>query len=44
MTQRMLFNETEIPYMWAGCSSFEMMDLLYSKAEDFYASIPDVEY
>ena len=44
MTPRILFNETELPDMYAGCSSFEMMDLLYSKAEDFYASIPDVEY
>ena len=44
MTPRILFNETEMPDMCAGYSPFEMMDLLYSKAEDFYESIPDVEY
>ena len=44
MTRRLLFNETEIPEMYAGCSDIVLSDLLYSKAEDFYASIPYVEY
>ena len=44
MTLKILFNESEIPDIWTGCSSYELADLLYSKAEDFYESIPDVEY
>ena len=44
MTPKILFNETEISEMYAGFSSYELADLFYAKAEDFYASIPNVEY
>lgn len=44
MSRKILFDETEIPETYAGCSTYELSDLFYAKAEDFYASIPDVEY
>lgn len=44
MPEMVLYDETDIPRGLAECSCYEMSDAVYAKGEDFYDSIPDIEF
>lgn len=39
-----LYDETDLPDDTAGLTGVELLDVLYSRGEDFYESIPEIEY
>ena len=39
-----LYDETDLPDDTTGLTSIELLDVLYSRGEDFYESIPEIEY
>ena len=44
MTAKLLYSDTEIAEEDIRLDGFDLMDVLYAKGEDFYDSIPDIEY
>ena len=44
MPEMVLYDETDIPCGLAESSSRELADAVYAKGEDFYDSIPDIEF
>lgn len=44
MSARLLYSDTEIAEEDSHLEEFDLLDVLYAKSEDFYESIPDIEY